>query len=257
VTGVPTAGEWPSLGIVVPVYNESAGIDRGIRAIDAVAGRYPGRAVVIAVDDGSADDSAERLTALSEETDSLVVERHAENSGYGRAIVTGARRAHELGLEYVAFIDSDLTNPPEDLLEIGRLAAAGHRYIKGSRFKVGGNMKAVPWRRRVWSVTGNRVGSLLAGAGISDVTNGFRGVRTEDFLRWPLRERGFAVIVEELDLALRDGLEPVEFATVLTARTEDQRPSAFPYSPAMITSYLRYPLRTLARRLRESARRAG
>lgn len=250
----PAAGEWPSLGIVVPVYNEGAGVERGVRAIADVARRYPGRALLIAVDDGSGDDSAARLEALSRESELVELVRHPENRGYGRAIVTGARRAGELGLEYVAFIDSDLTNPPEDLLKIGRLAAEGHRYIKGTRFGGGGTMEAVPWRRRVWSVAGNRVGSLLAGAGISDVTNGFRGVRTEDFLRWPLTERGFAVIVEELDLALRDGIEPVEFPTVLSARDEHQRASAFPYSVRSIASYLRYPTRTLRRRVNRPRR---
>jgi dolichol-phosphate mannosyltransferase len=248
------SGAWPSLGIVVPVYNESEGIERGIRSIASVAARYPGRAVIVAVDDGSADDSADRLDALRPEIDLLDVVRHPENRGYGGAIVTGGRRARELGLEYVAFIDSDGTNPPEDLLEIGRLAAAGHRYIKGSRFARGGTMESVPWRRRVWSVAGNRVGSLLAGAGIGDVTNGFRGVRTEDFVRWPLTERGFAVIVQELDFALRDGLRPVEFPTVLTARTGDQRPSAFPYSVRSIASYLRYPTRAFMRRVQRSWR---
>jgi dolichol-phosphate mannosyltransferase len=209
---------------------------------------------VIAVDDGSADDSGERLECLRQGIEVLDVVRHPENRGYGGAVVTGGKRAQALGLDYVAFIDSDLTNPPEDLLKIGELAAAGHRYIKGSRFAAGGTMRSVPWRRRVWSVAGNRVGSALAGAPISDITNGFRGVRTEDLVRWPLTERGFAVIVEELDWALRDGLRPVEFPTVLTARAEDQRPSAFPYSVRSIASYLRYPMRAFRRRAQRSRR---
>ena len=61
------------------------------------------------------------------------------------------------------------------------------------------------------------------------------------YLTWPLRERGFPVIVEELDCALQSGVAPVEFPTVLTTREQDQRPSAFPYSPRVILTYLRYP----------------
>ena len=38
------------------------------------------------------------------------------------------------------------------------------------------------------------------------------------FLSWPLQERGFPIIVEELDWALRTDVEPVEFPTVLMAR---------------------------------------
>jgi dolichol-phosphate mannosyltransferase len=239
----PAAGRWPSLGVVVPVYDEQATIERGLRAIVDVAGRYEGEALVIAVDDGSSDGSLAILERLAGELDLLGVVRHAANQGYGAALHSGARRARDLELEYVAFIDSDLTNPPEDLLTIGRLAAEGHRYIKASRFVAGGSMAAVPMRRRGVSRASNLVGAALFGAGVRDVTNGFRAVRLADYALWPLRETGFAAIVEELYWARRNGLEVVEFPTVLTARGEGQRGSSFPYSAGLIRSYLRYPLR--------------
>jgi glycosyltransferase involved in cell wall biosynthesis len=250
----PAAGPWPPLGIVVPVYNESATIEHALRAMVAVAERYEGTCRVIAVDDGSKDDSLAILLRLEQEMELLDVDRNEVNQGYGAALRTGARRARADGLEYAAFIDSDLTNPPEDVLRIGALAAQGHRYIKASRFIPGGTMGDVPWRRRIWSVAGNELGAFLFGAGIKDVTNGFRAVRLTDHARWPLRETGFASIVEELDWALRDGLEVVEFPSVLTVRTADQRASAFPYSGALIRAYLRYPLRALRRRLSGSTR---
>jgi dolichol-phosphate mannosyltransferase len=117
--------EWPSLGVVVPVYNEEAGLEEGIAAISDAASRYRGSCVVIAVDDGSGDRSPEILDRLT----GIEVVHHAANAGYGAALRTGADRAASLGLEYVAFIDSDLTNPPSDLLKIGPLAAEGHPYI--------------------------------------------------------------------------------------------------------------------------------
>jgi dolichol-phosphate mannosyltransferase len=237
------AGEWPSLGVVVPVYNEAATIEDGLRAIVDVARRYRGEALVIAIDDGSSDGSLAIVERLAGELDLLGVVRHEANRGYGAALRTGAARARELELEYVAFIDSDLTNPPEDLLTIGRLAAEGHAYIKASRFVPGGSMAAVPLRRRAVSRAGNLVGAALFGAGIRDVTNGFRAVRLADYARWPLEETGFAAIVEELYWAKHHGVEVVEFPSVLTARGEQQRGSAFPYSAAVVRSYLRYPLR--------------
>jgi len=120
------AGSWPSLAVVVPVYNEEATIEAGLRAIVAAAERYEGEALVIAVDDGSSDGSLEIVERLAGELELLGVARHTANQGYGAALRTGAARARELELEYAAFIDSDLTNPPEDLLKIGRLAAQGH-----------------------------------------------------------------------------------------------------------------------------------
>jgi dolichol-phosphate mannosyltransferase len=242
------AGSWPSLAVVVPVYNEEATIEDALRAIVAAAERYEGEALVIAVDDGSSDGSLAIVERLAGELDLLGVARHAVNQGYGAALRTGAARARELELEYAVFIDSDLTNPPEDLLKIGRLAAQGHAYIKASRFVPGGSMAAVPLRRRAVSRAGNLVGAALFGAGIRDVTNGFRAVRLADHARWPLRETGFASIVEELYWARHDGLDVVEFPSVLTARGDEQRGSAFPYSAAVIRSYLRYPLRARLKR---------
>jgi dolichol-phosphate mannosyltransferase len=237
--------EWPSLGVVVPVYNEEAGLERGIAAISAAAGGYRGRCVVIAVDDGSADRSGAILDGL----EGVEVVHHACNAGYGAALRTGADRAAELALEYVAFIDSDLTNPPEDLLKIGALAAEGHPYIKASRFVPGGSMADVPASRRWVSRAGNVVGQALFGTQVRDVTNGFRAVRTDLFRSWPLHERDFAVIVEELDRALAAGVAPAEFPSVLTARSGEQRPTAFSYSPRLVLRYLRYPLRAARRRL--------
>jgi dolichol-phosphate mannosyltransferase len=245
---------WPSLTVVVPVYNEEAGIRRGCEAIVAVMEGYPGRAGVIAVNDASTDGSAVILSDLSEQFEMLQVCTHETNRGYGGALRTGAARAADDGFEYVAFIDSDLTNPPEDLLKIGELARQGNSYIKGSRFASGGDMNAVPFRRRVFSEAGNLVGRWLFGAEIRDVTNGFRGVRTDLFLSWPLHERGFPVIVEELDWALRSGIEPVEFPTVLSVRGEGQRPSSFPYRPRIILAYLRYPLYARMRRFSRGSR---
>jgi glycosyltransferase involved in cell wall biosynthesis len=234
--------------VVIPVFNEAAGIRRACEAIVAVAEEYPGRAEVIAVDDASTDGSDRVLSELAREFELLRVCTHERNGGYGAALRTGARRAALDGFEYVAFIDSDLTNPPEDLLKMGELASHGHPYIKGSRFSKGGGMSSVSFRRRVFSEAGNVVGRALFGAGIRDVTNGFRAVRTDLFLSWPLRERGFPIIVEELDWALRSDVQPVEFPTVLSVREGDQRPSSFPYKPRLIATYLRYPLYARMRR---------
>jgi dolichol-phosphate mannosyltransferase len=246
--------DWPSMAVVLPVFNEAATIERSVKRVAGTLERYPGRAAVVAVDDGSADDSAAVLERVAQELPALHVERHAANAGYGAALRTGARRAAKLDLDYVTFMDADLTNPPEDVMKIGRLAAAGHDYIKASRFLAGGGMEGVPARRAVFSRAGNVVAARLYGGGLTDPTNGFRAMRTELADRWPLTQRGFASIMEELDWALRSGVRPVEFPTVLTSRTADQRSTSFGYTPGLVASYLRFPLRSRARRIKERLR---
>ncbi len=242
----------PALAVVVPVYDEGDSIETGLRAIVATTATLPGRCTVIAVDDGSEDDSRAILERLAAQLDGLEVEPHERNQGYGAALRSGAALARREGYDYAAFIDSDLTNPPSDLAVIARLAAQGHPYIKASRFIAGGTMASVPLRRRAVSVAGNIVGSVLFGAGIRDVTNGFRAVRLDLLERWPLHETDFSCIVEELSWALRDGVRPIEFPSVLTARTTDQRVSAFPYSAGLIRKYLTYALRARMQRLSRS-----
>jgi dolichol-phosphate mannosyltransferase len=234
---------WPSLAVVVPVYNEAAAIETSCRTIAEVVGAYAGRACVVAVDDGSADASAEILERLEGELPNLELLRHERNMGYGAALRTGAMHGRRHGFEYVAFIDSDLTNPPADLLKIALAARGGADYIKASRYIPGGAMTGVPWARRLVSRTGNAVARRLFGTPVRDVTNGFRAGRSELLGSWTTREQTFAVIVEEFSYALESGASIAEFPSVLAARTAQQRGTAFAYTAATLWAYLRYPLR--------------
>jgi dolichol-phosphate mannosyltransferase len=245
---MPDSPEYPSMAIVVPVYNEGRKIEDSCKAILSVAEQYPGRAEVVAVDDGSRDESASILTEMTSARDLLDRERHTSNLGYGAACRTGAAWARSHGFDYVGFIDSDLTNPPEDLLKIGALASAGAQYVKASRFMDGGGVDRVPLRRRTLSRVGYRVGSLMFGLHETDITNGFRAARTELYCRWQLRELGFAIIMEEVFCALEEGVAIVSFPTILRARADTQRGSAFAYTPRVMRDYLRYPLRSFVRR---------
>lgn len=235
--------------MVVPVYNEGREIERSCRAILAVAERYPGRMGVVAVDDGSSDESAQVLMELAGADERLDLERHESNQGYGAACRTGATWAAARGFDYVAFIDSDLTNPPEDLLKIGEvIAGTGAPYVKASRFAESGGVEGVPVRRRVLSRVGYGIGSFLFGLRGIDITNGFRSARTEVYCRWPLHETGFAIIMEEVYWALHEGVAIASFPTTLKARRGSQRASAFTYTPRVLGDYLRYPLRRFFRR---------
>lgn len=236
------------MAIVVPVYNEAVTIEDACKAFIEVAQQYKGRSAVLAVDDGSSDGSDAILDKMAAEDDLMNWEQHESNRGYGAAVRTGAKWALKNDFVYVAFIDSDLTNPPEDLLKIGELATCGAPYIKASRFEAGGRMDGVPFRRRVFSRVGNLVGALLFGQRIKDVTNGFRAVRTELYCSWSLHEPGFPIIMEEVYWAVREQVKIVSFPTILRSREEHQRSTSFLYTPRVIWEYLRYPLRLFLRR---------
>jgi undecaprenyl-phosphate 4-deoxy-4-formamido-L-arabinose transferase len=140
----------PSLSVVIPVYNEEAGLAalfaRLYPALDALQVSYE----VIFVNDGSRDRSPallkDQFLARPEVTRVILF-----NANYGQhlAIMAGFERARG---ERVVTLDADLQNPPE---EIGRLLAAmdeGHDYVGGVR-----RQREDSWFRRWASRAMNRL----------------------------------------------------------------------------------------------------
>ena len=242
--------EPPSFGVVVPAYNEEAGIGACVRAVTDALSALPNRTGLIVVDDGSRDRTSTRLDELSGEHPELVVERHDVNRGYGATLRTGARTAATAGFEYVVFMDSDLTNDPVHLSDFAREMAAGADVIKASRYVDGGGMRGVPRWRVVLSVVGNGVARLLFALPIRDCTNGFRAVRTRLLMSIELQEEGFAVIMEELYRLRPLARSYAEIPIVLTARSGDLGPSSFSFAPAALARYLKYPLLAAVERVR-------
>ena len=88
----------PRVSVVIPVYNRASLIERAIRSVEGQTVR--GWEVVI-VDDGSTDDTPERLTARSSER--IRLSRQA-NAGQGAARNRAIRDARA---DVIAFLDSD------------------------------------------------------------------------------------------------------------------------------------------------------
>jgi undecaprenyl-phosphate 4-deoxy-4-formamido-L-arabinose transferase len=131
----------PLLSIVIPVFNEEAGLPalfaRLYPALDGLGVPYE----VIFINDGSRDRSAallrEQFTARPDVTRVILF-----NANYGQhlAILAGFERVRG---ERVVTLDADLQNPPE---EIGKLLAAmdaGADYVGGVRR----NREDAWWRR--------------------------------------------------------------------------------------------------------------
>jgi undecaprenyl-phosphate 4-deoxy-4-formamido-L-arabinose transferase len=140
----------PTLSVVIPVYNEEAGLSalfaRLYPALDSLQVGYE----VVFVNDGSRDASA---TLLNDQFQARpdVTRVILFNANYGQHLAIIAGFAHVRGARVVT-LDADLQNPPE---EIGRLLAAmdaGHDYVGGVR-----RTREDAWWRRVASRAMNRV----------------------------------------------------------------------------------------------------
>jgi dolichol-phosphate mannosyltransferase len=240
------------LAIVVPMYNEIVGAETCIRRVLSVIPGLALPAELIVVDDGSRDGTGELLDKLRGMLETSFTVVHKTNGGYASALLTGARAARDRNDDYVLFMDSDLTNPPEHIARFLPSIRRGIDLVKGNRFSQGGDMAAVPWRRRIFSVCGNLIARALFRMGIPDCTNGFRAIRTQLYLDMPLNDRGFSVILEELYWAKRAGASVVSVPTSLSSRADDQRASLFLYRPAVVWAYLKHALSACVVRYRRN-----
>ena len=231
-----------SFAVVVPMFNEESGAQNCIDEITRVLREYPPGVRLIAVNDGSSDRTAEILQRAAETNGTLTVVTHEQNSGYGKALQSGARRALELGYEFAIFMDSDLTNHPRWIPRFVEQMRPDIDLIKASRYMPGGGVDGVPAWRYWISRAGNAVASALFGLPIRDCTNGFRAIRTAVFAKMTFRERGFAMIMEELYQAKLMGCRVLEIPNTLTNRTAAQRPTSFSYNPSTFWRYLKYAL---------------
>ncbi|MFI5935058.1 glycosyltransferase family 2 protein [Actinoplanes sp. NPDC051494] len=107
------------LSVVVPMYNEEAVIpalvERLRPALDQLAVGYE----VVAVDDGSADRTAQLLFEHGRTWPELRLVKLRHNSGHQAALTAGLQRSRG---DWVVSIDADLQDPPETIAEMLRAA---------------------------------------------------------------------------------------------------------------------------------------
>ncbi len=140
----------PALSVVIPVFNEEAGLPalfaRLYPALDALHLRYE----VIFVNDGSRDRSAAVLKQQFEaRPDVTRVVMFSANYGQHMAIVAGFERARG---ERIVTLDADLQNPPEEIPKLLAAMDAGADYVGGVRMS-----REDAWWRRIASRAMNRL----------------------------------------------------------------------------------------------------
>ena len=105
----------PELSVVIPAYNEGAGVEQALAAISGVLERCGTTWEIIVIDDGSRDDSYERICRFAQGDDRVKGASFSRNFGKEAALLAGLRysRGHA-----VIVIDADLQHPPELIPEL-------------------------------------------------------------------------------------------------------------------------------------------
>lgn len=121
----PTIG---NTSVVVPVLNSEGTLEPLVRRLlDLDQGRGP--AEIVLVDDGSTDASWARILELQARHPRILAFRLARNYGQHNALLVGIRAAKST---YIATIDDDLQNPPEEIERLLTALSQGFAVVYGT-----------------------------------------------------------------------------------------------------------------------------
>jgi glycosyltransferase involved in cell wall biosynthesis len=159
----------PRLSIVVPFYNEADNVEPLHREVDAVVADLPGGVEFVYVDDGSVDDTRERLLGLAKRDPRIRVLRLEPNAGQSAALEAGFRAVRG---EVTVTLDGDLQNDPAD---IPRLLAELERFdvVNGVRVN-----RRDGFVRKLSSRIGNGFRNWVTRESVTDVGCSLRAMRS-------------------------------------------------------------------------------
>ncbi len=197
-----------SCAAVIPCLNEARTIEALVTAVRRLL------AVVIVVDDGSRDGTAECAARAG-----AIVIRHSRNSGKGAALHSGWQRASEGGLDWVLTLDGDGQHSPDDIpLFFDQAERTGASIVVGNRMPDAARM---PWLRRVVNRWMSARLSNAAGQSLPDSQCGFRLIRLSDLKGFSLTTEHFEIESEML-LAFARARLAIEFVPIRVLYKSEQ-----------------------------------
>lgn len=197
------------ISIIIPAFNEAGSIADTIRAV----ARLPLEKEILAVDDGSQDDTRWLVRKLEKEIQGLRGLYFPGNRGKGFAIRAGIRAARG---EIVVIQDADREYPPSQIPELVRelegdpeiTAVFGSRILKNNPM----SYRRYYWGGRFLTWLVNRAGK----GSLTDVTTGHKAIRWKILESLQLQANGFEVEMEIAMKLLRRGFQikeiPIDYS---------------------------------------------
>jgi len=170
----------------MPVFNEESTVAQVIHNTVNILRSEPFTFEIVAVDDGSSDQSFAILRSLQEQySGTLRIVQHIYNKGYGSALRTGIRCARG---DVVVLMDADGQHDAKDVIRLVALIPPYDMVVGHRTANYQGH-----WYRNLGNRFYNRFASWLANFRIEDLTSGFRAMRRSAALHFlPLYPAGFS-----------------------------------------------------------------
>jgi hypothetical protein len=226
----------PRLVVVMPAYNEAENIGSVLHAMpEDVEGLH---VVPVVVDDGSSD----ATVAVAQAAGALVA-RHPIRRGGGLAMRVGYEIGIRLAADVVVTMDSDGQHVPDEMALLVKPIVEGQAdLVNGSR--VLGEFERESLVRHVGVHFFSRIVTIMIGTRITDVSNGYRAVRTEVLKQLKLDQDQFWAS-ELLIEGMRHRLRIQEVPITIRARQggESKKPKnakyAWHFTKAIFKTWLR------------------
>jgi glycosyltransferase involved in cell wall biosynthesis len=160
-----------SISVVVPVYDAARTLGILLERLDRALAASGLPFEVIAVNDGSRDESWQLIQEEASHRPWLVGIDLSRNFGQHNALLCGIRASR---YEAIVTLDDDLQNPPEEIPRLLDLLASGYDVVYGSPEQEQHGL----WRDVASQTTKLVLGEVL-GASTARQVSGFRAFRTE------------------------------------------------------------------------------
>jgi dolichol-phosphate mannosyltransferase len=227
------------LTVIVPTLNEAANIQPLLARIFAQSSAAL-QVEVLIVDDGSTDETCERVLLLGQIQPVRLLRRDHPTGGLAGAVLAGAAAAKS---RWILVMDADLSHPPERICDlVGPLLDCSQDMVIGSRYVLGGRTPGWPWWRRFMS----RVSCLMAWplARLHDPLSGFFATDRASLLLCNGDATGFKIALEVIVNARRE-FRVKEIPIVFRDRERGESKMRF----GVLVTYLLRLLVLLARRM--------
>ena len=203
------------VSVIIPMYNEEENVLHTLQEVKNVLRQYSPYQI-IAVDDGSADNTLSLLEQYASENQEVEVLKHPVNMGMGKALVTGFKNAKG---KVIVTLDADLSYDPNYIpLLVWKLHEENADVVIGSQYMHGGKTEGIPFIRLFVSKMANRIVGYSMNENISTVTGILRAYRKEVLDSIEIESRGTAINPEILSKAIALDFKIIEVPVTLKGR---------------------------------------
>lgn len=160
------------ISVIIPAYNEGLGIAAAIDAVyDFFTNNPLGEVEVIVVDDGSTDDTENKVQACQVKYSSLQYFKNVPNQGKGYSVKRGMLAAKG---QYLLFLDADLSTPISELAKLWPQADQNTIVIGSRALPESVIVRHQAKYKEIVARLGNKLIQIFLGLPIKDTQCGFK-----------------------------------------------------------------------------------